>query len=277
MTISLHSDLKSDKNLLGNIFPWVTLYEIQIDASPSYYRIAAYPEDVTWNSQTWTAYPVKHGNMREDSEGGLFSFSVTIGDVLQVIRASLESADNIVGFTTKVHLVNTKYISDATAVLTQEYEVVGATANQTSVSLTLGFSNLMTRPFPSNRFLRDTCRWAYQSTECGYTGTSITAVSVANPTQITSAAHGLTTGDSVDITGTDTTPTTIGTFTAAVVDVDNFTIPVNVTAVTDGTGTVKLTFCDKALESANGCNHHQNQERFGAFPAIPANGIQFIV
>lgn len=77
----------------------------------------------------------------------------------------------------------------------------------------------------------------------GATGTlalstgSITAVSVANPTHITSASHGLATGQSITIAGTNTNATTVGTFVVTVLDADHFTIPVNVIAVTTGTGT----------------------------------------
>lgn len=77
----------------------------------------------------------------------------------------------------------------------------------------------------------------------GTTGTLITAtgaitsVSVANPTVITSASHGLATGQSVTIAGTNTNATTVGTFPVTVTGANTFTIPVNVIAVTTGTGT----------------------------------------
>lgn len=66
---------------------------------------------------------------------------------------------------------------------------------------------------------------------------SITAISVANPTHITSTAHGLTTGQTVAIVGTNTSATTVGSFLVTVLDADHFTIPVNVATVTTGTGT----------------------------------------
>lgn len=66
---------------------------------------------------------------------------------------------------------------------------------------------------------------------------SISAVSVANPTHITATAHGLKTGDVVAITGTNTTASTVGTFDVTVLDANTFTIPVNVSSVTAGTGT----------------------------------------
>ena len=58
---------------------------------------------------------------------------------------------------------------------------------------------------------------------------TITANTLANPTVITSANHKLKTGDSVVISGSNSTPTIDGTRTVTVVDANTFTVPVNVT------------------------------------------------
>ena len=51
-------------------------------------------------------------------------------------------------------------------------------------------------------------------------------------------AHGLTTGDRVNISGHDSTPTVDGIRTVTVVDVNNFTVGVNITVGGTGVGTV---------------------------------------
>ena len=61
----------------------------------------------------------------------------------------------------------------------------------------------------------------------GSTGT-ITAISATNPTTITSAAHGLVSGDQVIISGSNSTPSVDGTYTITVTGVNTFTIQVNV-------------------------------------------------
>lgn len=61
----------------------------------------------------------------------------------------------------------------------------------------------------------------------------ITAISVANPTQVTALAHGLQNGDTVYIGGSNSTPSIDGSYTITYVDADNFTIPVNVTTAGD--------------------------------------------
>ena len=71
---------------------------------------------------------------------------------------------------------------------------------------------------------------------------AVSAVSVANPTQLTtSTAHGLATGETVNLAGFGTTPTINGSRVVTVVDSTHFTVPVNVTAVADGVGTVERT------------------------------------
>jgi hypothetical protein len=57
---------------------------------------------------------------------------------------------------------------------------------------------------------------------------TITAISVDDPTEITSAGHGLLTGDEVYIYNTDSTPALSGKYTVTVVDSNTFSVPVAV-------------------------------------------------
>jgi hypothetical protein len=58
---------------------------------------------------------------------------------------------------------------------------------------------------------------------------AITAITPTNPTQVTSANHGLSNGRMAIITGSNSTPSIDGEYSVTVVDVNNFTIPVSVT------------------------------------------------
>jgi hypothetical protein len=57
---------------------------------------------------------------------------------------------------------------------------------------------------------------------------SITSISIASPTVITSAAHGLSTGNIINISNSNSTPSVDGLYTVTVVNANTFTIPVNV-------------------------------------------------
>jgi LmbE family N-acetylglucosaminyl deacetylase len=68
---------------------------------------------------------------------------------------------------------------------------------------------------------------------------AITANTAANPTIVTTAAaHGLTTGDTIGISGSNSTPTINGMHSVTFTDATHFTIPVNVT----GAGTAGTVF-----------------------------------
>lgn len=58
---------------------------------------------------------------------------------------------------------------------------------------------------------------------------AITAISVNNPTQITSLNHGLENGARIVITGSNSTPSINGSYLVSVIDSNTFSIPVNVT------------------------------------------------
>lgn len=76
----------------------------------------------------------------------------------------------------------------------------------------------------------------------------ITANTVANPTVITSKNHGLTTGQTVTIYGSNSTPTIDGDRVVTVIDPDTFSVTVNVTvAGTEGWWVLK----DLVIQSTN--------------------------
>lgn len=66
---------------------------------------------------------------------------------------------------------------------------------------------------------------------------SITSASAANPCVVTKVGHGLQTGDTITIAGsTGTTPTINATVTVTRVDADTFSIGIDTSGGTDGTG-----------------------------------------
>lgn len=67
-------------------------------------------------------------------------------------------------------------------------------------------------------------------------GNTITGISIANPTVVTSVAHGLVSGDSIRVFNSNSTPSIDGTHTVTVLTADTFEIQVDVTvAGTAGT------------------------------------------
>jgi len=76
-------------------------------------------------------------------------------------------------------------------------------------------------------------------------GLTISANTLANPTVITTERHHLATGDSVTISGSNSTPTINGTHTVTVISATTFSVAVNVTTA----GTTGHVVCDSRISS----------------------------
>lgn len=82
----------------------------------------------------------------------------------------------------------------------------------------------------------DTYDGTYKITASCGAAQSMTAISIANPTNVTVANHGFPNGATVVFAGSNSTPTVDGSRTITVIDADTFTVAVNVTvAGTQGT------------------------------------------
>lgn len=105
------------------------------------------------------------------------------------------------------------------------------------------------------------------------TGT-ITANTLANPTIVTSAAHGLVTGQTVHITGSNSTPSIDGAYPVIVLGVDTFSIAVNVTvAGTSGTWVAAAYFTlGPIFWDQRGSNVTRNNIAINPVPAIWKQG-----
>jgi hypothetical protein len=71
-------------------------------------------------------------------------------------------------------------------------------------------------------------------------GGAITSIAIGSPGIVTSLNHGLVSGQRINIAGTSTTPATTGNQVVTVLSENTFSIPVNVTVVTGGSGTWNL-------------------------------------
>lgn len=117
----------------------------------------------------------------------------------------------------------------------------------------------------------------------------ITASSIANPTVITSAAHGLLSGASITIAGSNSTPSTDGSRVVTVIDANTFSVPVNVTvAGTAGTWTGDMaantqvpiyghsnsgTTLGVGTVRATRCNFNNVEKVGNVFPAVFDNSV----
>ena len=96
----------------------------------------------------------------------------------------------------------------------------------------------------------------------------VSAVSVADPSELTSTAHGYSTGDEVYLYGFDTVDALGGTYTITVTGANTFTVPVNVQTVTDGVGYVYKTTTNSDNEVKPNRLYYSKESRPEAVPLV---------
>lgn len=124
-------------------------------------------EDITYQSQLYTAFPFDVKLTQEAGTAPTITLSTV--DYQAILLTHLNSLSGASGSTVIMKVVNSGNLT-GDAELEEQFEVIGSTANDFKISLTLGAENVLARNFPKSIQHRDRCRWRYKSAECGYAG-----------------------------------------------------------------------------------------------------------
>lgn len=169
---TLNASLILEKNKLASASPWIILFEIEIDDSTTL-RLAAYLEDVTFDSNTYTAFPAIVDALKEDSQGKLNTLNISVANINRTISAYVEN-NNMLGRDVTIKIVNSAYLTDNTAYISFTYRVNKIHISDEVAVFELGHENLFLMNLPRQRYVRTKCRHAYKDSRCGYTGAMLT-------------------------------------------------------------------------------------------------------
>lgn len=163
----------ADKNKLNSNEVWALLLKFDLDGYGSL-RIAQNNEDITWNGETWLAYPAfTMDDIEETTDGEIPQLSLTIHDISRRIIPIIDDLDGGVGGILTIYIVHgTSSIMTSEAEFEHELEIVGASIHGSHViKLRLGGENLYNYRVPQDRFLRS-CRYKPfpDDPRCGYVG-----------------------------------------------------------------------------------------------------------
>lgn len=177
MPINLNASLLVEKNRFQGSNP-VRLIVIEYgDVAASKLYWAAYNEDVEYfmpNSatpQTYTAAPIKMGQLKYSQVSQQPTMDVTVSNIDRTMVAYLEQNDGLRGRPFTVIRTYLDVLSNASANLAETYYVDGAQSTLKSAKFTLvPKTTLFGIKVPKRTFLRDQCQWLFKGLEC--TGTS---------------------------------------------------------------------------------------------------------
>ena len=173
---SLPANLVTEKNKLHSTDPWLILLDITLtDSTPI--RLVRNTEDVTYNTNTYTAFPFDLSIVESNSTGQIPTVTLKVCNITRLLTPYLESLDGGLESTVKVTVVNAGLLSESYSELDMDFTVMGCEADAHWVTWTLGMANPINRRFPLYRFLANHCAWTFTggvavgvNVECGYTG-----------------------------------------------------------------------------------------------------------
>lgn len=163
--------LRQAKNAFGQDSPWLPLVVITLPAPDNtVFRIVPNTEDITFQGNTFYAFPVQIDLPKETSKGEIPFVNITVSNVTRVIQGQIESLNGGIGATVQIIIVNTGHLTEDYAELTLDLEVQGTDCTPQWITFKCGPPNPMKRRFPLYRYMAASCGWSYKSVECGYSG-----------------------------------------------------------------------------------------------------------
>lgn len=177
MPLDTNSTFIGEKNLQEN--RPVFLYRVTEYNGTDDLLLAAHDEDVEFDGETYTKFPISHESASDNSRGEIDSVAVRISNVSRLIQSYLESYDWR-GKKVTITQVFLDQLDDADAKISFVFYIDNYKASEQDVEfqLTTRF-DVIDLMLPLGTYNRNYCRWKFKSTECGYAG----AESVCNKTK----------------------------------------------------------------------------------------------
>ena len=168
MTRTITATSISEKNKAAN--QPIYLYTITDYDGTNDLRLAEYDADVTFDSLTYTKFPITHDFIGENSTGENEQVRVKVANVSRLIQAYLETYD-LRGKKVTIKLVWANQLAVATACISHTFYIDSYTADERDVTFTLSSRfNVLDFKLPGRKFSRFYCTWKFKSVQCGYSG-----------------------------------------------------------------------------------------------------------
>jgi phage-related protein len=167
MAVSISASLKTVKNQLHTAGALLWLFEFTRSVG-TIARYALYNESITYNGDTYTPISAKVEALVQDRQS-IGKFRVSVSNITGTVQQFVDVGE-IKGRRVTVTVVSADYLTVADHGVEMTFYCEEVTATDEAVTFTLGLGPLMQTRFPRDRFIQDRCRWAFKSTECGYTG-----------------------------------------------------------------------------------------------------------
>ena len=179
MAKTLVASLEYEKNLLESQ-GMLSLYEIQVNASPAQYLYyAGYNKDVDYfvpdtdTAQTYYSAPIVRDDIEIDDGSKVPGLQVGVGAVNQVITAYIEANDGLRRNRVRCVTVPFSELRNASACLIDTYYIDNCAIDHDEEIASFGLTTkgaVADVTVPLRAYRRDQCQWKFKGTYCQYSG-----------------------------------------------------------------------------------------------------------
>lgn len=170
MALSLPSSLIQAKNLLESDEPTLVLVRLTVVGVASDIHLVANDVDITWDSETWSAFPFEIDNIGEPARGELPSVSLRVSNVTRAVQGYVDQADGGVDSDVKIYVIDGADLGNTTPYIELDFRVQSTSCDENWVTFQLTSYDTWRRTFPRNRILKNTCSFKFKGPHCGYSG-----------------------------------------------------------------------------------------------------------
>jgi len=170
--ITLSDASKQLKNSLIQDGVWYILLTLTNRDASVVVHIVNNPDDLTFNGNTFTAFPFNIDTVTESNKGELPSINLTLSNIDRVIEGYIEQdADLGSGWDVHIDIVHETALNSGLAEITYDFITIGASADAKTAVFSCGLRNPLRQQFPRLRMLPNACQNTFKSGGCNYIGT----------------------------------------------------------------------------------------------------------
>ena len=180
MPLPLSSIAITEKNKLATDGIWYLALEITIPGVGTPVRVVRNNENITWDSETWIAFPFELDEIGEEAKGEVPEVVLRVSNVSRVMESYLQSYDAYTkanGYTpieVTIYVLNSKNLASATPEVAHYFELIQPKTDPLWATFRLGAANPFLKRFPKHRMTKNHCRFVFKGALCGYTGVTTT-------------------------------------------------------------------------------------------------------
>ena len=170
MPLDISTNAIIEKNKLTSINVELLLIEVKYQAEDSIY-VCLNNAQIVWDGNTYLPAIFNLTGRNETKESEVPKVNLTFTDINRFVIPLLEEFNGANGAVVTVSLVDSKYLDNTTPKLQEILEIIDVTiTDKADVNISLGAENLYNLRIPLNRYLKNSCRFDFKSTLCGYAG-----------------------------------------------------------------------------------------------------------